>query len=105
MINDGTLAESNAQCQSQSTALTALTVAAVAGVVPNQAVMGDGSVTDGTLAESEAQSGGIWRIREGITESLVRRGGPGAFNMYAAIFDHTINSYQVVLQGSSSGSS
>jgi hypothetical protein len=39
-----------------------------------QAVMADGSVADGTLAESQAQAAAIWRVREGITESLVRRG-------------------------------
>jgi hypothetical protein len=36
--------------------------------------MADGSVADGTLAESQAQAAAIWRVREGITESLVRRG-------------------------------
>lgn len=36
--------------------------------------MADGSVSDGTLAESQAQAAAIWRLREGITESLVRRG-------------------------------
>lgn len=39
-----------------------------------EAVMADGSVADGTLAESQAQAAAIWRVREGITESLVRRG-------------------------------
>lgn len=36
--------------------------------------MSEGSVTDGTLAESETQAAAIWRVREGITESLVKRG-------------------------------
>jgi D-2-hydroxyglutarate dehydrogenase len=37
--------------------------------------MGAGSVMDGTLAESQAQAAAIWRIREGVTEALQRRGG------------------------------
>jgi hypothetical protein len=32
-------------------------------------------VRNGTLAESSAQASGIWRVREGITEALVKRGG------------------------------
>eukprot|EP00775_Hariotina_reticulata_P011142 gene11142-11295_t len=39
-----------------------------------EGVMSDGSVVDGALAESQAQAAAIWRVREGITESLVRRG-------------------------------
>ncbi|GLC43157.1 hypothetical protein PLESTB_000857000 [Pleodorina starrii] len=39
-----------------------------------EAVMGDGSVVDGTLAASEAQAKSIWRLREGVSEALVRRG-------------------------------
>lgn len=39
--------------------------------------MSDGDVSDGTLAESEAQAAGIWRVREGVTEALVRRGTAG----------------------------
>lgn len=86
-MTGGALAEINAQCQSNSTASTAA-AAAAAVVVSYQAVMGDGSVTDGTLAESEAQSRGIWQIREGITESLVRRGEPGGCNHNAVVFDN-----------------
>lgn len=36
--------------------------------------MAGGSVTNGTLAQSESQAKDIWRIREGISEALVRRG-------------------------------
>jgi hypothetical protein len=36
--------------------------------------MARGWVEDGTLADSSSQSAGIWRVREGITEALVRRG-------------------------------
>ncbi|EFJ45502.1 hypothetical protein VOLCADRAFT_63840 [Volvox carteri f. nagariensis] len=39
-----------------------------------ESVMSEGHVTDGTLATSEAQAGAIWRLREGISEALVRRG-------------------------------
>jgi D-2-hydroxyglutarate dehydrogenase len=39
--------------------------------------MSAGSVVDGTLAESQAQAAGIWRVREGVTEALQRRGGWG----------------------------
>lgn len=39
--------------------------------------MGAGSVVDGTLAESQAQATAIWRVREGVTEALQRRGGWG----------------------------
>lgn len=40
-----------------------------------QSAMETGLVSDGTLAESEAQAAAIWRLRESITESLTRRGG------------------------------
>lgn len=36
--------------------------------------MTEGSVDNGTLAESQAQAAAIWRVREGVTESLQRRG-------------------------------
>jgi hypothetical protein len=36
--------------------------------------MTDGIVTDGALADNHAQAAAIWRVREGITESLVRHG-------------------------------
>ncbi len=36
--------------------------------------MGSGHVSAGTLAESEAQARAIWRVREGVTEALVKRG-------------------------------
>ena len=36
--------------------------------------MSSGSVTDGTVSQSEAQSAAIWRVREGVTEALVKRG-------------------------------
>jgi D-2-hydroxyglutarate dehydrogenase len=36
--------------------------------------MGGGLVTDGTIAGSDAQAAGIWRVREGVAEALVRRG-------------------------------
>jgi D-2-hydroxyglutarate dehydrogenase len=39
------------------------------------AAMEGGGVADGTIAESGAQADAIWRVREGITESLARRGG------------------------------
>lgn len=41
--------------------------------------MAAGSVVDGTLAESQAQAAAIWRVREGVTESLQRRGGWGLY--------------------------
>jgi hypothetical protein len=47
---------------------------AVCCVVCLQAVMSDGSVNNGTLAESQAQASAIWRVREGVTEALQRRG-------------------------------
>lgn len=37
-------------------------------------VMEEGLVEDGTVAQSEAQAQGIWRVREGVTEALARRG-------------------------------
>jgi hypothetical protein len=40
-----------------------------------QAVMEQGSVDNGTLADSQAQAAAIWRVREGVTEALQRRGG------------------------------
>jgi hypothetical protein len=40
-----------------------------------QAVMEQGSVENGTLADSQAQAAAIWRVREGVTEALQRRGG------------------------------
>ncbi|KAG2498528.1 hypothetical protein HYH03_003778 [Edaphochlamys debaryana] len=39
-----------------------------------EAAMAEGCVADGTLASSEAQARAIWRLREGISEALVRRG-------------------------------
>lgn len=33
-----------------------------------------GAVQDGLLAQSGAQADAVWRVREGVTESLVRRG-------------------------------
>lgn len=44
-------------------------------LVPLQTVMSQGSVDNGTLAESQAQATAIWRVREGVTEALQRRGG------------------------------
>lgn len=41
---------------------------------PFQAVMEQGSVDNGTLADSQAQAAAIWRVREGVTEALQRRG-------------------------------
>lgn len=40
----------------------------------SQAAMADGAVTNGTLSQSERQAKSIWRIREGISEALVRHG-------------------------------
>ena len=37
-------------------------------------VMGEGLVTDGTIAQDSTQAKGIWYIREGITEALRHRG-------------------------------
>lgn len=37
--------------------------------------MEQGSVENGTLADSQAQAAAIWRVREGVTEALQRRGG------------------------------
>jgi len=39
-----------------------------------EAAMEGGWVVDGTIAGSDAQAVGIWRVREGVTEALVRRG-------------------------------
>jgi D-2-hydroxyglutarate dehydrogenase len=39
-----------------------------------EAAMADGLVTDGTVAASAAQAAAIWRVREGVTEALNRRG-------------------------------
>jgi D-2-hydroxyglutarate dehydrogenase len=36
--------------------------------------MGDGSVVDGTVASSISQAAAIWRVREGISEALTKRG-------------------------------
>lgn len=36
---------------------------------------------DGTLASSEAQAAGIWRVREGVTEALVRRGAVHKYDL------------------------
>lgn len=36
--------------------------------------MAAGLVGDGTLAGSDAQAAAIWRVREGVTEALARRG-------------------------------
>jgi hypothetical protein len=47
---------------------------AVSAALLLQAVMSEGSVENGTLAESQAQAAAIWRVREGVTESLQRRG-------------------------------
>ena len=35
---------------------------------------GDGCVIDGTIAQDESQSAGIWKVREGITSALARQG-------------------------------
>lgn len=37
-------------------------------------VMQEGAVVDGTIAQDQTQSHGIWRIREGITEALSKAG-------------------------------
>lgn len=37
-------------------------------------IMEAGVVEDGTIAQNSAQAAGVWRLREGISESLVRRG-------------------------------
>lgn len=48
-------------------------------------VMGAGRVLDGVLAQSEGQSAAIWRIREGITEALVRRGATYKYDLSMAV--------------------
>jgi len=39
-----------------------------------ESVMGEGIVSDGTIAQDQAQSQGIWRVREGITGALSKSG-------------------------------
>ena len=39
-----------------------------------EGAMAEGHVADGTVAQGGAQAGAIWRVREGITEALGRRG-------------------------------
>ena len=52
--------------------------------------MDSGAVVNGTVADSSSQAGGIWRVREGITEALTRRGmflneNVGWSKVYAAL--------------------
>lgn len=42
-----------------------------------EAAMAEGLVGDGTIAGSDAQAASIWRVREGVTEALTRRGEGG----------------------------
>lgn len=37
-------------------------------------IMEEGAVVDGTIAQDQTQSHGIWRIREGVTEALSKSG-------------------------------
>eukprot|EP00879_Flechtneria_rotunda_P026430 GHRR01028181.1.p1 GENE.GHRR01028181.1~~GHRR01028181.1.p1 ORF type:complete len:484 (+),score=127.00 GHRR01028181.1:517-1968(+) len=46
-----------------------------------EGVMSDGSVSDGTLAESQSQAAGIWKVREGVTEALSRRGATYKYDL------------------------
>ncbi len=39
-----------------------------------ETVMGSELVNDGVICESEQQTKDVWRLREGITEALARRG-------------------------------
>lgn len=39
-----------------------------------QAALESGSVTNGTLTENAAQSAAVWRVREGLSEALQRKG-------------------------------
>jgi D-2-hydroxyglutarate dehydrogenase len=48
---------------------------------------GSGAVQDGLLAQSGAQAAAVWRVREGITESLVRRGAVYKYDVSMPVAD------------------
>lgn len=47
--------------------------------------MGRGLVSDGAVARSETQAGVMWRAREGIAESLSRRGGCEGYSLVRSV--------------------
>jgi len=50
-------------------------------------VMEDGSVVDGTIAQDTAQTHGIWRVREGITEALSKSGAVYKYDVSIPLTD------------------
>lgn len=50
-----------------------------------QALMDEALVLDGTLSSSEAQAAALWRVREGITEALARRGAVYKYDLSLSV--------------------
>jgi D-2-hydroxyglutarate dehydrogenase len=48
-------------------------------------VLGDGSVSNGAIAQDGAQMAAMWRIREGITEALARTGAVYKYDVSAPL--------------------